>query len=162
MLYIVSPALKWQQILTIVPKGTKFWIFEIHFVTYPCLLFLNCHLQILTWLVLTKRITVNHSIAFQLKTCIKNSTEMLWSKVNHLQIRLSSPWSTLPHPLISSLMGVFWKCFKNNYFWLSPFLSLCNCRQITIISLKFGRKHRWNFDIYVAPKLEGNSEISHF
>ena len=82
--------------------------------------------------------------------------------MDHLQIRLGSRWSTLPHPLISSLMGVFGKCFNNTDFWLSPFLSLCTCRQNTVITLKCGGIHRGNFDIYVAPELEGKCKIPHF
>ena len=104
----------------------------------------------------------NHSTADQLKKRIKNSNKMLWGKVDHLLIRISNPWSTLPHLLISSLRRVFGKCFRNNDSCCCRFLSLCNCRQSTVINLIFGCIHRENFDISVAPKLEGKCKIPHF
>ena len=87
---------------------------------------------------------------------------MLWGKVDHLLIRISNPWSTLSHPLILRLRRVFGKCFRNNDFCCCSFLSLCNCRQSTVINLIFGGIHRENFDISVGPKLEGKCKIPHF
>ena len=43
-----------------------------------------------------------------------------------------------------------------------PFLSLCNCRQSTVINLILGCIHRENVDISVAPKLEWKCKIPHF
>ena len=82
-------------------------------------------------------------------------------KVDHLRVKLSSPWSTWPHPLILSLMKGFGKCFKNIFFGRCR-LPLQFCLQSTAINLKFGRIHPRNLDISVVPRLKGHTKIPHF